>query len=473
MPYSTDCNSSPSEFPESIVTVTLEFGPYLRADGSPVAQPISITPSVEVLDIDSGAVIMALRPVTLRESQTQVILPATDSPGLLPIDFTYQVTVGGVPKVVSLPMAHPVVDFDLLVSSEPSPGTIIWHPPTLPSGGGDGDVLAWADVEDGGTRWMSPGEWPGVQRSEEAAHQAGEAAQRAEDARDGMVVGGTVDGDDLLLSTVGGDTIVAGNVRGQKGDPGTASPEFLAGVQAAQDAQAGAEEARDEAEQSASQADASKTAAETAQGLAEGARTGAETARVAAEAARDTALAAVPHTIVGAGRPDILATLDPDVATRVNAATSGTVFRSLDGPQGAWEWRKRGTAWVCEVGDTGQIDCTSLLNATAFKKSDTLGVYAFRRTGVSVTVMFRVRTLTALAARTLIQVGRLPSWAQAISYTQFASGVSNGAPWWVGSESSPSQLHLRAGDVTVLADAALSNQFSYSTNAAWPTTLAI
>ena len=296
MPYSTDCNSSPSEFPESIVTVTLEFGPYLRADGSPVAQPISITPSVEVLDIDSGAVIMALRPVTLRDSQTQVILPATDSPGLLPIDFTYQVTVGGVPKVVSLPMAHPVVDFDLLVSSEPSPGTIIWHPPTLPSGGGDGDVLAWADVEDGGTRWMSPGEWPGVQRSEEAAHQAGEAAQRAEDARDGMVVGGTVDGDDLLLSTVGGDTIVAGNVRGQKGDPGTASPEFLAGVQAAQDAQAGAEEARDEAEQSASQADASKTAAETAQGLAEGARTGAETARVAAEAAASAA--AQPHTHV-------------------------------------------------------------------------------------------------------------------------------------------------------------------------------
>ena len=297
MPYSTDCNSSPSEFPESIVTVTLEFGPYLRADGSPVTQPISITPSVEVLDIDSGAVIMALRPVNLRASQTQVILPATDSPGLSPIDFTYQVTIGGVPKVVSLPMVHPVVDFDLLVSSEPSPGTIIWHPPTLPSGGEDGDVLAWADVEEGGTRWMSPGEWPGVQRAEEAAQQAEEAAQQAEDARDGMVVGGTVDGDDLVLSTVGGDTIVAGNVRGQKGDPGTASPEFLAGVQAAQDAQAGAEEARDEAEQSASQADASKTGAETAQGLAEGARTGAEQARDDAVAAAASA-AAPPHTHV-------------------------------------------------------------------------------------------------------------------------------------------------------------------------------
>ena len=333
MPYSTDCNSSPSEFPESIVTVTLEFGPYLRADGSPVAQPISITPSVEVLDIDSGAVIMALRPVTLRDSQTQVILPATDSPGLLPIDFTYQVTVGGVPKVVSLPMAHPVVDFDLLVSSEPSPGTIIWHPPTLPSGGGDGDVLAWADVEDGGTRWMSPGEWPGVQRSEEAAHQAGEAAQRAEDARDGMVVGGTVDGDDLLLSTVGGDTIVAGNVRGQKGDPGTASPEFLAGVQAAQDAQAGAEEARDEAEQSASQADASKTAAETAQGLAEGARTGAETARVAAEVAAGEVPGLVADAVAGADIPGVVASEVGPFVAQAEAAASAAEAAAAEAAQ--------------------------------------------------------------------------------------------------------------------------------------------
>ena len=271
---------------------------------------------------------MALRPVTLRDSQTQVILPATDSPGLFPIDFTYQVTVGGVPKVVSLPMAHPVVDFDLLVSSEPSPGTIIWHPPTLPSGGEDGDVLAWADAEDGGTRWMSPGEWPGVQRAEEAA-------QQAEQARDGMVVGGTVDGDDLVLSTVGGDTIVAGNVRGPKGDdgdPGTASPEFLAGVQAAQDAQAGAEEARDEAEQSASQADASKTAAETAQGLAEGARTGAETARTGAEQARDESLDAQSgaeqardETVAAAGEiPGLVAdAVDAQVPPMIAAAVAG------------------------------------------------------------------------------------------------------------------------------------------------------
>ena len=299
MPYSTDCNSGPSEFPESIVTVTLEFGPYLRADGSQVAQPISITPSVEVLDIDSGAVIMALRPVTLRASQTRVILPATDSPGLSPTDFTYQVTVGGVPKVVSLPMAHPVVDFDLLVSSEPSPGTIIWHPPTLPSGGDDGDVLAWADAEDGGTRWMSPGEWPGVQRAEEAV-------QQAEQARDGMVVGGTVDGDDLVLSTVGGDTIVAGNVRGPKGDHGTASPEFLAGVQAAQDAQAGAEEARDEAEAAASAAAQPHThvAGDVTGGVFAPARLGSGTASVATVLRGDGSWGDVP------GMGDVAAALD-------------------------------------------------------------------------------------------------------------------------------------------------------------------
>ena len=41
------------------------------------------------------------------------------------------------------------------------------------------------------------------------------------------------------------------------------------------------------------------------------------------------------------------------VKALVDAATSGAVFCSTDGPQGAWVWRLRGAAWVCETGDTG------------------------------------------------------------------------------------------------------------------------
>lgn len=77
----------------------------------------------------------------------------------------------------------------------------------------------------------------------------------------------------------------------------------------------------------------------------------ATTAASTATAARDATLAA--STIVGAGRPDIPATMTPEVAALVAAATSGAFFRSTDGPQGAWEWQKRGAVWAVTSGDTG------------------------------------------------------------------------------------------------------------------------
>ena len=59
--------------------------------------------------------------------------------------------------------------------------------------------------------------------------------------------------------------------------------------------------------------------------------------------------------IVGAGRPDVAGTMSTEVAALVAAATSGAKFRSTNGPQGAWEWQKRGTTWVCVEGDTGDM----------------------------------------------------------------------------------------------------------------------
>lgn len=96
--------------------------------------------------------------------------------------------------------------------------------------------------------------------------------------------------------------------------------------------------------------------------------TDAQAAQAAAEAARDAALAAVPHIIVGAGRPDIAGTLAPDVASRVQNAPSGTVFRSTDGPQGAWEWRKKGSAWSIIDGDTALRDISDLCLVPASTK---------------------------------------------------------------------------------------------------------
>ena len=57
--------------------------------------------------------------------------------------------------------------------------------------------------------------------------------------------------------------------------------------------------------------------------------------------------------IVGAGRPDVTASMDATTQAAVASATVGTTFISTDGPQGAWVWRRRTTAWVCVDGDTG------------------------------------------------------------------------------------------------------------------------
>lgn len=113
-------------------------------------------------------------------------------------------------------------------------------------------------------------------------------------------------------------------------------------------------------------AETAATTAETAAGTATAAATSAGNSAATATAAASTATAArdatlAASTIVGAGRPDIPATLTPEVAALVSAATSGAIFRSIDGPQGAWEWQKRGTAWTVTSGDTGWREISSSL----------------------------------------------------------------------------------------------------------------
>ena len=66
------------------------------------------------------------------------------------------------------------------------------------------------------------------------------------------------------------------------------------------------------------------------------------------------------NVIVGAGRPDVAGTMDTNTQAKVASATSGTEFRSTDGPQGAWVWMKQGSSWVVTSGDTGTRDITSL-----------------------------------------------------------------------------------------------------------------
>ena len=54
-----------------------------------------------------------------------------------------------------------------------------------------------------------------------------------------------------------------------------------------------------------------------------------------------------------AGRPDVVGTLDAAALAWRNAAPNGAKFHSTDGPQGCWEWQKRGGSWLIVAMDTG------------------------------------------------------------------------------------------------------------------------
>lgn len=66
------------------------------------------------------------------------------------------------------------------------------------------------------------------------------------------------------------------------------------------------------------------------------------------------------------GRPDIPSTLpNNDMRTRIDLAGNGAMFYSINGPQGAWVWQKRGGVWVCTEGDTGWINVDLVNDWTA------------------------------------------------------------------------------------------------------------
>lgn len=75
--------------------------------------------------------------------------------------------------------------------------------------------------------------------------------------------------------------------------------------------------------------------------------------RIASLEGRATALEGVAQ-IVGAGRPDIPASMTTAVQAQVAAAPVGSTFSSTDGASvGAWQWQKRPAGWQIVALDTG------------------------------------------------------------------------------------------------------------------------
>jgi len=192
-------------------------------------------------------------------------------------------------------------------------------------------------------------------------------------------------------------------------------PDYLAAVadaRAARDVALSAAQRAEDAEQGAGGA---RTGAVAARDEAVPAAATAVAARDLAIAARDATLAA--STIVGAGRPDQLGSMTAPVKALVDAATSGAEFRSTNGPQGAWVWRKRGTAWVCVEGDTGAVDLTSYLSP-GWEPNPTVPYVLGSRSGQTVTISGRLRVAASApfigAARSGVRtlLTGLPSWIQ-------------------------------------------------------------
>lgn len=83
--------------------------------------------------------------------------------------------------------------------------------------------------------------------------------------------------------------------------------------------------------------------------------------RITSLEGRATALEGVA-TIVGAGRPDVAASMTTAVQAQVAAAPVGSTFSSTDGASvGAWAWQKLATGWVVTNGRTDWFDLTGLL----------------------------------------------------------------------------------------------------------------
>lgn len=230
--------------------------------------------------------------------------------------------------------------------------------------------------------------------------------------------------------------------------------------------------ARDGAEQAATRAEVAADDAALQVGLAanqadrgEVAASGAAQSASAALAARDATLAAV--VITGVGRPDVESTLSAGNRQLVAAAQWGAVFRSLDGPQGAWQWRKRGTTWVCEVGSTGLRNIDDLLDASKLVE----GRATVEREGPRVRVQIRATFADNQAGSVLV----LPTGVRKRAGDYLAAvGVNpsdlrpDTTAWVYMANASPlSTIYLRGTN----AGKNLVFVLEYLTDNPWPTTL--
>lgn len=179
-------------------------------------------------------------------------------------------------------------------------------------------------------------------------------------------------------------------------------------------------------------------------------------------------------TVVAAGRPDIPATT-PYSSAQLNAMPSGTVYRSTDGPQGTWEWQKRGTAWVVTSGDTGWRVMPPPTGFEAIADR-----FRIRRTGSEIRLVFRIAPSAELVGQSrpaadpvlfdLLPYGFRfsPSETYIMHGQSFIGDVPNGT---ISGATSANRLVVAGLSGTWAAGDVFNGATTWTTDQVWPTTL--
>ncbi|WP_087483529.1 hypothetical protein [Brachybacterium massiliense] len=169
--------------------------------------------------------------------------------------------------------------------------------------------------------------------------------------------------------------------------------------------------------------------------------------------------------IVGAGRPDVTGSMIGSVASAVADAPSGTTFVSTDGPQGAWQWQKRGTTWTVTDGTIAPRDVPFID-----------GTILTTRPGISTTIS-RTGDRVTLSIVNVLAVSSAPfSQAQQPIPAGFRPAQEFNGLLTKGSAEQHARLLVQtSGNVIVASASGLSGACaataSWVTTDPWPTTL--
>lgn len=179
----------------------------------------------------------------------------------------------------------------------------------------------------------------------------------------------------------------------------------------------------------------------------------------AAAAAAANALAGT--FLVGTGRPDQPATT-PYTATDLNALPVGTEYKSTNGPQGAWKWRKTGaTTWTVTDGDTGWRQLTPTVEGAS-------GSLAIRRDRSSVQILGGTLKFASWAGTANITI---PPGFRA-PYTVYGTWDTAGVPSKLAYVLA-GILSLWSGPPANMATVVRLEAIQFFTNDDWPTILPV